>query len=88
MLKEMLTKQVVIPEQIVEVTFAEYVGRRIRQRRKQLGLTIDAVVNECDISKPYLSEVENGKRGIGFAKLYELSKVLERTTDWFAKGWD
>lgn len=84
----MLTKQVVVPSHTIEVTFAEHVGTRIRQRRKQLGLTLDDVVASCDISKPFLSDIENGKRSIGFAKLYGLAKVLQRRTDWFANGWD
>lgn len=84
----MKTRKITIPEQVIEVTFAEYVGNRIRQRRKELGLTQDELVRACDISKPFLSECENGKRGIGFSKLYEVARVLGCTTDWFAKGWE
>lgn len=84
----MLTKKVTISERIVELTFAQYVGGRIRQRREELGMTQDDVIAGCDISKAFLSECENGKRSIGFSKLYYLAKVLERSTDWFAKGWD
>lgn len=82
------TKQVVIPEKIVKITFAQYVGQRIRTRREELGMTQDDVVNACEISKAFLSECENGKRSIGFSKLYQLAYVLKRSTDWFAKGWD
>lgn len=84
----MQTKQVTIPAKIVEITFSQYVGQRIRKRREELGMTQDDVVNVCDISKAFLSECENGKRSIGFCKLYQLAQVLKRTTDWFAKGWD
>ena len=80
--------EITIPARIVEVTFAEYVGGRIRQRRQQLGLTMDDVISQMDISKAYLSEVETGKRSIGFKKLYYLAQVLGRKTDWFAQGWD
>lgn len=82
------TKRIVIPERFVEMTFAEYVGQRIKKRREELRMTQDDVVNACDISKAFLSECENGKRSIGFCKLYQLAQVLKRTTDWFAKGWD
>ena len=84
----MQTKQITIPAKVVEITFAQHVGQRMRQRRVELGLTQDAIVEACDISKAFLSECENGKRSIGFCKLYELAKVLKRPTDWFAKGWD
>ena len=82
------TKQITIPEKIVEVTFAQYVGQRIRKRREQLGMTQDDIVNACNISKAFLSECENGKRSMGFCKVYQLARVLKRTTDWFAEGWD
>jgi transcriptional regulator with XRE-family HTH domain len=84
----MQTKQMTIPAKVVEVTFAQYVGQRMRQRRVELGLTQDAIVEVCDISKAFLSECENGKRSIGFCKLFQLAKVLKRPADWFAKGWD
>lgn len=84
----MLTKKITVPQKIVEVTFAQYVGERIRKRRQRLGWTISDVTDKTNISRAYLCEVEQGKRSIGFAKLYYLGQVLGRTTDWFAKGWD
>lgn len=84
----MKTKRITIPAKVVELTFAQYVGSRIRERRKELGLTQDAIVETCDISKAFLSECENGKRSMSFCKLYQLAKILKRPTDWFAKGWD
>jgi transcriptional regulator with XRE-family HTH domain len=82
------TKLITIPAKVVEITFAQYVGSRIRERREELEMTQDDVIAVCDISKAFLSECENGKRSIGFSKLYQLAQVLNRTTDWFAKGWD
>lgn len=84
----MKTKTITIPARTVELTFAQHVGQNIRNRRKELGLTQDDIVRVCDISKAFLSECENGKRSIGFAKLYELSRLLKCSTDYFAKGWD
>ena len=84
----MKSKQITIPAKVVDVTFSQYIGLRIRERRKELGLTQDAITEKCEISKAYLSECENGKRSIGFSKLYELAKILKRPTDWFAEGWD
>jgi transcriptional regulator with XRE-family HTH domain len=84
----MQTKQITVPAKVIEITFAQHVGLRIRERRNELGLTQEAITNACEISKAFLSECENGKRSIGFCKLYELAKVLKRPTDWFAEGWD
>lgn len=83
----MNTKTITIPARTEKVTFAQYVGRRIRERRKQLGLTLEDVVATADISKPFLSECETGKRSIGFSKICSVAKVLGKPTDWFAKGW-
>lgn len=84
----MKTKKITIPARTVELTFAQHVGQNIRNRRKELGLTQDDIVKACDISKSFLSEVENGKRCVGFSKIYELSRLLKCPTDYFAKGWD
>lgn len=36
-------------------------GKIIRQKREQLGLTLDEVANRVSFSKPYLSTIETGK---------------------------
>lgn len=84
----MKTKRITIPEQIVEITFAEHVGERVRARRTQLGMSQCDVAKACGVSNAFLSTVESGKVGISFANMYELSQVLERPIAWFAKGWD
>ena len=65
--------------------FQEKLGIRIRARRSQLGLTQDQVADTGVISKKQLSDIELGKRGIGFEKMARLSKVLKRSMDWFVK---
>lgn len=84
----MQPKKVTIPSPVAEITFAKHVGSRIRVRRIALRLSQEAIAASCDISRPFLSDVENGKRGIGFFKLYEIAKVLRCPTDWFAEGWE
>jgi len=79
--------RITIPERIIEMTFAQYVGARIRRRRQELGMTMDDLIDVAPISKTFLSEVETGKRSIGYRKLYSLALALGRSTDWFAKGW-
>ena len=71
----------------MNTTFAQHVGQRIKQRREELKLKQADITRSCKISKSFLSEVENGKRCIGFAKLYELSIVLKRKAHWFGEGW-
>ena len=44
--------------------FEQYIGDRIRQERQRQKMTQDDFVAKADISKAYLSEVENGIRSI------------------------
>lgn len=83
----MKIKTITYPATTEEVTFAQYIGRRIRMRRKQLGFTMEDVALHGEISKTFLSEVETGKRNIGFMKLCGVAQVLGRSTDWFVNGW-
>lgn len=39
-------------------------GRLIRDLRKEMGLTLMELSNASGVSQPYLSHIENGKRGI------------------------
>lgn len=57
-------------------------GQIIRQRREELGFTLDEVSQEVGFSKPYLSTVETGrvKNPPSDRLLVELEKVLEFDT--------
>jgi SOS-response transcriptional repressor LexA len=54
-------------------------GQIIRNKREQLGLTLDEVSRRCGYSKPYLSTVETGKvkNPPGDELLAKLEQVLE-----------
>lgn len=61
------------------------VGARIRQRREDLGLSQARLAREAGLSVSFLSDVENGKRGMGVESLLAVAKVLGRKLDWFVK---
>jgi transcriptional regulator with XRE-family HTH domain len=42
-------------------------GRRLRELRKERGMTQDRMATEFGINRSYLSEVEKGKKSIGLA---------------------
>lgn len=52
-------------------------GRRVRERRKALGWTLDELVENCGLTKAFLSDIENGKRGIGLGNAVELCRALK-----------
>lgn len=62
------------------------VGKRIRDRRKSLGLTQDQLCQQVRISKSFLSEVETGKRNLSSSNLLDLAKALGCSCDFLLVG--
>jgi transcriptional regulator with XRE-family HTH domain len=56
-------------------------GGRIRKRRLDLGWTQDDLAVKAGLSKGFLSDLENGKRGISADKLFDLARVLSLSLD-------
>lgn len=52
------------------------VGLRIKELRKSLGLTQEALAYKADLDKTYVNEVENGKRNISIINLEKLAFAL------------
>jgi transcriptional regulator with XRE-family HTH domain len=60
-------------------THAEQLGRRIRERRLELGLSQSDVATRAGISVGKISELENGRsgsRGPTLARLYQVAGAL------------
>ena len=57
-------------------TLAKRLGARLRALRVEAGITQEALAWESDIAKPYLSQVEAGKRLPSIAVLSALAKRL------------
>ena len=55
----------------------ELVGKRMRQLRKNIGLSQEALANECELDRTYIASVENGKRNISIINLEKISKALK-----------
>lgn len=55
-------------------------GSYLKELRKKKGLTLDALGKAVDMSQPFLSQIENGKRGIPTPdQLYRLCRPLDVT---------
>jgi transcriptional regulator with XRE-family HTH domain len=61
-------------------------GTRIRARRTELGWTQDDLAQKAGISKGFLSDLENGKRGTGADTLLDLARVLGLSLDFLMTG--
>lgn len=62
------------------------IGARIKQRRKELGLTQIQIKQATGISSGNLSEIENGSKLPSSPALISLSAILSCSTDWILKG--
>lgn len=52
------------------------VGQRIRELRKQLEFSQEALANEADVDRTYVTDVENGRRNVSLEILERLIKAL------------
>ena len=62
------------------------IGKRIKDRRKELKLTQTDIKRECGISSGALSEIENGNRTPSIITFQLLSQTLNCSMDWLATG--
>lgn len=62
----------------------QYVGNRIRQIRKERGLTQEQLALEAQLDRTYIASVECGKRNISIVNLNKIIIALGSTyTDFF-----
>lgn len=54
---------VVVPQRLgqYDAHMAERFGRRVRQLREERGWSQTVLADRCEFSRPYLSDIENGK---------------------------
>ena len=52
------------------------VGERIRELRKELGISQEALANKAEIDRTYVTDVENGRRNISVENLEKLIDAL------------
>jgi len=51
-------------------------GKRVRELRKEKGLTQESVAKRCGFQRPYLSDVERGRRNISANNMSRLAATL------------
>lgn len=53
------------------------VGHRIRELRKELELSQEALAYKAEVDRTYVTDVENGRRNVSVEILERLIKALE-----------
>ncbi|MGH7281972.1 MAG: helix-turn-helix domain-containing protein [Polyangiaceae bacterium] len=61
-------------------------GKRIQLLRKQRGWTLEQLAIEADVTKGFLSLVENGKTQPTGRVLLRIARALGASTDWLLSG--
>jgi transcriptional regulator with XRE-family HTH domain len=61
-------------------------GDRIREVREKRRLTQDQLAEKADVSKSFLSEVENDKRNAGAETLLKIANALGASIDYLLRG--
>ena len=61
-------------------------GKRIREQRTRLGLTMEQLANKAGISKSFLWEVEQDRSDISGEKLLRVANALRASIDYLLKG--
>jgi transcriptional regulator with XRE-family HTH domain len=51
-------------------------GARLRELRKQAGLSQEALAHACDLDRTYVSSVERGERNVGLVNIERLAAGL------------
>jgi transcriptional regulator with XRE-family HTH domain len=62
------------------------IGNRIIERRKQLGLTQEALAEKGDMTPQFVSYAEAGKRAMRPENLLKISSALEVSADYLLTG--
>ena len=63
---------------------AKLVGTRIRNRRKNIGLTQSQLAAQADTTEDAISDYERGERRMSLEMAVKLASILECDTDWLA----
>jgi transcriptional regulator with XRE-family HTH domain len=59
------------------VNIKNKVGNRIRELRKDLGISQEALGHKAEIDRTYVTDVENGRRNVSVEILERVIKALE-----------
>lgn len=62
------------------------IGKRILDRRKQLGLTQEALAEKAEVTTQFVSYAESGKRAMRPENLLKISEALGLSADYLLTG--
>jgi transcriptional regulator with XRE-family HTH domain len=70
-----------------EARIQKHFGDRVRELRKQKGLSQEALALACDLDRTYIGGVERGERNISLVNIYKIAEALNvSASELFANG--
>lgn len=69
-----------------EISLYREIGKRIRERRKQMHLTQEQLAELIDVTPQMISTAENGSKGIRPENIIKLAKALGVSSDYLLTG--
>lgn len=70
----------------MEKAILNEIGKRIQQRRKQMGYTQEQIANMMDVSIQMVSNLERGNKSIRIENLVNLCQILQVSADYILTG--
>jgi transcriptional regulator with XRE-family HTH domain len=68
--------------------FDLHVGSRVRQRRRQLGMSQDTLARAVNITFQQVQKYERGATRISASRLYDMARVLGVTVGYLCQGFE
>ena len=72
----------------MKIATANDIGRIIRQKRKDDGLTLEDAAALCGVSYAFLSALENGKETVRLDKVLQVAACLGVEVVAHRRGWE
>lgn len=70
------------------VVIKEEFGKRVRELRKQTGLSQEKFALQVDLDRTYIASIENGKRNVSLENIEKLARGFGITISEMFKGVD
>lgn len=62
------------------------IGLKIKERRKNLGITQEAIANALDVNPSHVSNIECGRANPSLTALVKIANILQCSVDYFISG--
>lgn len=59
------------------------IGKQIRKRRLECGITQEAIANQLDVNPSHISNIENGRANPSLTALVKIANILSCSVDFF-----